>query len=214
MTFHIRTDINERTPPRELLSYIALLEQRVLVEQDVDEAQMESNLRRMFGLTPYETRFLLALSDGRVWPKSALLDRLYSGSADEPPASRIVDVWASRMRRKLAGYVRIDTEWGVGYRIPDVQPLKQAMRGDLPPKLAAHGAKEGRAPRSEMALGWLRGIAGADGRSSFAAHEFKAATGAPDAAMQLARMAQSGKLRILARGQPGGRGGWVVEVAS
>lgn len=214
MTFSIRTDINERTPPRELLAYIATLEQRVLVEQDVGAAQAEANLRRMFSLTPYEAKVLLALSDGRVWPRGALLDRLYSGRADEPPVDKIIDVWACRLRKKLSGYVRIETEWGVGYRTPDVQSLKQALRGEMPPKLAAGGPQEGRAPRSEMVLRWLRSIAGADGRSSFAAHEFKAATGAPDAAVQLARMAQSGKLRILARGKPGGLGRWVVEVVA
>lgn len=219
MTFHIRTDINERTPPSELLSYIATLEQRVLVEQEVDELQAVANLRRLFGLTPCEARLLVAMSDGRTWPKGPLVDRLYSDSADEPPTLQIIGVWVCKIRHKISNCVRIDTEWGVGYRVVDTEPLKQAMRGNVPSDageyVAEQTSRKGRfTKRQALAIEWLRGLADADGRSTFSARAFADATGVAQPAMQISHMAATGKLRIIERAKQGGRGRWVVEVVS
>lgn len=219
MTFHIRTDINERTNPRELLSYIATLEQRVMVEQDVDELQAVANLRRLFSLTPCEARVLVAMSDGRTWPKGALIDSLYSASADDPPTLKIIDVWVCKIRRKLDGCVRVVTEWGIGYRVVDTEPLKHAMRGEMPAEtdeyVAEQTSRKGRFTRRQArVIEWLRGIADADGRSTFSARAFADATGVAQPAMQISHMAATGKLRIIERAKQGGRGRWVVEVVS
>jgi len=74
---------------------------------------------------------LLALNLGRMVSKDMLLEHLY-GSAT-PPASKILDVFVCKLRKKLtracggANYIR--TVWGQGLVLDDRQPHSQQRSG-------------------------------------------------------------------------------------
>jgi two-component system cell cycle response regulator CtrA len=66
---------------------------------------------------------LFASSPDRVWSKEMLLTQMYTGSIDEEPEMKIIDVFVCKLRKKLtdihpdAGRL-IETVWGRGYRLP------------------------------------------------------------------------------------------------
>ena len=64
---------------------------------------------------------LMALHKDKIMTKEMFLNHLYD-SRDEP-ASKIIDVFICKLRRKLADGCRglnfIDTVWGEGYRMPE-----------------------------------------------------------------------------------------------
>lgn len=69
-------------------------------------------------ITGLEGGFLEALmhARGRVVPKQALMDRVYSGF--EQPGVKIVDVIVCKLRAKIEGFpFEIETVWGRGYRL-------------------------------------------------------------------------------------------------
>jgi len=65
---------------------------------------------------------LFASSPDRVWSKEMLLTQMYTGSIDEEPEMKIIDVFVCKLRKKLsdihpdAGKL-IETVWGRGYRL-------------------------------------------------------------------------------------------------
>lgn len=65
---------------------------------------------------------LFASSPDRVWSKEMLLTQMYTGSIDEEPEMKIIDVFVCKLRKKLtdihpdAGKF-IETVWGRGYRL-------------------------------------------------------------------------------------------------
>lgn len=88
-------------------------------------AQLEALLfepitRRPFGLTNTENRmfqYLKRRMPGAV-SKDALMTVLYDGR--DEPAPKIVDVFACKIRKKLAGNgYHIQTIWGVGYALAE-----------------------------------------------------------------------------------------------
>lgn len=66
----------------------------------------------------FELLKLLAKHPDRYWSRERILSRVWPASAD--PETNVVDVYISRLRRKLAGTscaAMIDTRRGVGYRL-------------------------------------------------------------------------------------------------
>lgn len=60
---------------------------------------------------------------GRTVPRSRIMDALYSARID-PPSDKIIDVTICNLRKALANFdgFRIETVWGVGYRL-EREPL-------------------------------------------------------------------------------------------
>lgn len=79
-----------------------------------------------YGLTALEARlFLLLLRAGPSGAtKETLLRRMYHNRADDPPGETSLNVYVCRLRKRLeaegAPY-RIDTHFGVGYRMVETQ---------------------------------------------------------------------------------------------
>ncbi len=70
-----------------------------------------------FGLSPSRAKMfaLLLKRRGQVVSREALLNVCIH--QDEPPDIKIIDVQMSHLRKKLPEQYRIETVWGVGYRL-------------------------------------------------------------------------------------------------
>jgi DNA-binding response OmpR family regulator len=83
----------------------------------VDLAAREARASgRAVPLTPREFALLetFARAPGRAFTRAELLDRAFG---DDPALERTVDVHVKNLRRKLGRAVRIETVFGVGYRL-------------------------------------------------------------------------------------------------
>jgi two-component system response regulator SaeR len=63
--------------------------------------------------------WLLASHPGRVFPREDLLEEVWGDAV--AVEARTIDAHVTKVRRKLKGYpkYRIDTVWGIGYRLKD-----------------------------------------------------------------------------------------------
>lgn len=102
------------------------------------EAQLfgaEEDLPIEFRLSPHERQWLrCVLARKGVVTRSALMCALYSGgSIDREPEQKIVDVFACKIRRKLAPFgIKIVTSWGEGYSMPEAsKAIIRTMQGKL-----------------------------------------------------------------------------------
>lgn len=72
-----------------------------------------------YGLTPMEQAIVGLLCERGSASRQDILRALYP-ERKAPPAPKIIDVVVCRCRRKLASAgVSIETEWGVGFVMPD-----------------------------------------------------------------------------------------------
>ena len=74
-------------------------------------------LKTQFGLTPMESRLVLALARREQMSREQILAALYGDRPDDPPAIKILDVMVAHARAKLGRTIRILTVWGFGYRL-------------------------------------------------------------------------------------------------
>lgn len=173
MTFQFRSDV-ERMSHAELIDYVNTLEAKVDALGGIADEQAIANLIRAFGLTRKEAEILVAMADGRVHTKTALMAAAYAIGADDEPEIRIIDVFVCKLRRKVAGSgVVISTVWGSGYFVAaGVDTLTRAMAGgpvewdgEIPPAVVGRPAGAASLPKGQVrdkALAWLRERA--DGR--------------------------------------------------
>lgn len=126
------------TNPRELAASLRAATRRFkgglhdTVECCIDDAKLRINLTTGFvsvnevrvHLTYSELSTLVVLAEapGRVLAKENLMAGLYTGSIDEEPEMKIIDVFVCKLRKKLAeahpmadGFV--ETVWGRGYML-------------------------------------------------------------------------------------------------
>lgn len=69
-------------------------------------------------LPPCERRILIALfeAEGRVLSRGQLLSAAHFGRDKDYPLEKTVDVWISRLRKKISGLpLKIRSRWGQGY---------------------------------------------------------------------------------------------------
>jgi DNA-binding response OmpR family regulator len=97
----------------QLRNRVADLEAELAMVKVRDDDVVIDALRKRYGLTKTEARFLNFLADGRPHTKHACLVAAGSGKTDE---TKIMDVYACKVRRKI-GMWAIETIWGEGYRI-------------------------------------------------------------------------------------------------
>ena len=94
------------------------------------QAQQAEVAGRPVNLTGTEYKILafLAQRQGSTLTKEMLLNHLYSGM--DEPAIKIIDVFICKLRKKLAeasgGRNYIETVWGRGYTLRELQPVKLA----------------------------------------------------------------------------------------
>lgn len=75
-------------------------------------------------LTPLEARVLILLHGHDRASRTAILDDLYGEREDEPYPT-ILNVVVCRLRRKLEAHgVRIETIWGMGWRIDPANKIR------------------------------------------------------------------------------------------
>ena len=152
MAFRPDPDLYSRSL-RELQDYACHLEH--MIQAGPTEIEAVANLRQELGLSKSEAEILVIMSDGRTHPKEGILLRLRGGS-DDLPEPKSIDVYVSKIRKKLAGTgIAISTLWGSGYFIKDTERLLAAMGGeplargeDAPPievgrPVGGHGAGHG-----------------------------------------------------------------------
>lgn len=85
---------------------------------DDDRGEVRFNGMAAAGMTVHQYGLFRALLDakGRVLSKEQLLDRLYGLEADDPPESKIVDVFVCKVRKVIEPIgLKIGTAWGRGY---------------------------------------------------------------------------------------------------
>lgn len=71
-----------------------------------------------FGLTATEALILRAIAHRKVITREALYTMLYGDRVDDPPEIKIVDVFVSKIRRRLKSRdIEIGTVWGKGWII-------------------------------------------------------------------------------------------------
>lgn len=108
----------ERASRDQLIGHICNLESELSAWRGDDDERAKLRLSAMFALTGKEASLVYALKSGRVLTKDALLSIIYAGRADDAPLVKIIDVFISKVRRKLAPYgIAIDTLWSVGYQL-------------------------------------------------------------------------------------------------
>ena len=113
----------------ELQDYVFELEERIRAIEGQKDMDPEFNLRRYFNLTETEGRILALMSDGRVRDKERLLTLVY-GASPNTPGIKIMDVYISRLRKKLKGSgITISTVWGAGYVVDHPEKLRDVMAG-------------------------------------------------------------------------------------
>lgn len=91
----------------------------------VDAPPENQELITSLGLTGQQGRIFLSLAQsvGKIVTKNAIYDAMFF---DRPvgdwPDLKIVDVQICKLRQKLPPKYRIETIWGVGYRLHEVEP--------------------------------------------------------------------------------------------
>jgi len=224
MTFKLR-DVKGMSY-EELQDYVFELEAVVSATEEQRALEREFNLRRYFNLTETEGRILALMSDGRVRDKNSLLTLAYGGS-DDTPGIKIMDVYISRLRRKLRGSgITISTVWGSGYVVENAEKLRDVMAGkqievnfdeeDPSPPVgrptgARNSTKKGAA--RDKALEWLRERA-VDGVVEFRAKDLAAAVNPKRSGYSiLETLIVGGYIEVLDRPPVGPKGGtWRVQL--
>jgi len=210
----------------ELQDYVFELEAMVSATEEQRALEGEFNLRRYFNLTETEGRILALMSDGRVRDKNSLLTLAYGGS-DDTPGIKIMDVYISRLRRKLRGSgITISTVWGSGYVVDNPEKLRDVMAGkqievnfdeeDPRPPVgrpagARNSTKKGEA--RDKALKWLRERA-VDGVVEFRAKDLSAAVNPKRSGYSIIEtLIFGGHVKVLSRPPTGPTGGtWKVQL--
>jgi DNA-binding response OmpR family regulator len=134
-----------RLDPEEM-SIDQLIDELVGLRAFVDElagaVPRIDELALSLGLTGRERAFFryLALRPGRLCPRSAVYDGLYSLDVDGPDET-ILAVWACKVRKKLhhAG-LEIRTHWGIGYSLEGNLGLVRGTVAAVPARGAAPAA--------------------------------------------------------------------------
>lgn len=117
-------------PHEQLVEYCYGLEARLEAEKVSQSDQSAARVRTVFDLTPMQTELLLILADGRVHSNENLLSLLYSDRPDEIPYPATLKVMISKIRSKLAAFgLAIETHWGAGYQLLDVEIFNQIIQG-------------------------------------------------------------------------------------
>jgi len=132
--------------PRELIASLRAAMRRYqgalheYIERACKGAQLKMDLTthsvRINGehvhLTNKELLIMLAFarSPGRVLSKEAIMTTIYSGSIDDEPEIKIIDVFVCKIRKHLADVHPdaehfIETAWGRGYRLRNQDELDQ-----------------------------------------------------------------------------------------
>jgi DNA-binding response OmpR family regulator len=88
-----------------------------LLQRDGDAGQ----LQRLYGMTQTEARIVLALRarSPRLVSKFGLMDVLYADRPNDEPEPKIIDVFVSKIRKKLPDPSWIHTIWGQGYALTE-----------------------------------------------------------------------------------------------
>lgn len=159
----------------QLISMIDELESQVVALRGGNQVIETLNLQSAFGLTEYEARFLWLLSDGQPHTKDQIMNSLYYDKLDDPPESKIIDVWLSKLRSKLNNYgISIKTIWGSGYRLLDGKDIvSAAAKGDV----AFKSEEDGQSGDWNRVLTELISRADKTGVATFQSGEFIETTG-------------------------------------
>lgn len=86
-----------------------------------------------FKLTRKEAAIVATLTQHSRVSKERLYFALY-GQSDDPPDAKIIDVFISKIRKKLPAGVEIRTVWGVGYEMPhkSIEAIRSLTKAELP----------------------------------------------------------------------------------
>ena len=91
---------------------------------------------REFSLTRTEETVLGALMAHPVATRDHFMHALYNGRGDLEPDVKIVDIYISKLRRKLKSFgIEIKTEWGRGYAL--TQDSKAIIKQFITPEKVA-----------------------------------------------------------------------------
>lgn len=116
-----------------------LQEQIVYLESELGLRQSLStigDLHSALGLTRTEARITLAMyaAGGRVVTRAQFEDAMYGGNADCDRSPNLVNVYISKLRKKI-GRDAFELVWGEGYRL--TPPGIERVRGVITAKAAA-----------------------------------------------------------------------------
>ena len=114
----------------DLISEIYNLQHKLQIYEADNKDDPIADIRRILGIPRRPASLLLSLMDGRIHTKENILQIIYMDRPDEAPESKIVDVFVCKIRKKVKPWgVRIETIWGSGYRLVDVDRLKDYLAG-------------------------------------------------------------------------------------
>ena len=189
-----------------LIAYIGDLEMHIETMSGGSEAK--TAVCHAFRLTGSEADMLLALRSGKLMSKEQLHSALFwRRNESDTPGMKIIDVFACKIRKKLLGSgVHIETMWGLGYRLVEVDLLEAIIAGqpivwreEIKPeplkKPVGAITPKGRTVRARV-LDYLRGKADANGRVRIVAWEIYEALGIAFAATKFRNLEQDGKLVV------------------
>lgn len=209
----------------ELRVYVDNLEaQLIALGNGIPDDEDLANLRMLFDLTNKEARLVLFMLDGKLRTKESMLALLYAGDINDMPEPKIIDVFVCKARRKLNPYgIRIETIWGMGYRLTGHEILKETLvTAELPPLVDdvlapppvdhSHRRKPGEV--RDEAIAWLKAKADEHGHVHATAREFSAAVNLRGSGSAMLRsLEEAGYLRVIKRGHGNGKAReWTVEV--
>lgn len=97
---------------------------------------MVLTIKERFKLTLSEARLLSALADGKPHYKRSLYEYVYHDEFDNPPEMKIIDVFMSKIRKKIFPYgIKIETIHQAGYKLADREHFVKVVAGEIMPVL-------------------------------------------------------------------------------
>lgn len=220
----IRPDI-ETMNREKLLAYIDDLEAKIDMQAAARAQSDQMALQLALGMTGQEAKFLLALADGGLKSKEQLINALYWDRPNDVPVIKIVDVFACKVRKKLAGTgIVINTVWAGGYyltgkeKLQDIlsaEPGAEVDRGCAAPAPTHKPAGVASAPHGSIqarALDWLRQRAGGKATFELLGRELSAGAGCSASSM-IRNLEKKGALEVLRSPGRGRSGPWKIKMA-
>jgi two-component system, cell cycle response regulator CtrA len=109
--------------PRQNAEYLVVRTGKLVIDLEARTVEVGNQPLRLTR-AEYGILELLSLHKGVTVTKAMFLDHLYDGMGE--PRVRIIDVFVSKLRKKLAGVNEgqhyIETVWGRGYALCDPRP--------------------------------------------------------------------------------------------
>jgi len=219
-----RPDI-ETMSREKLLAYVYDLEAKVDMQAAARAQSDQMAVQLALDMTGQEAKFLLTLADGALHSKEQIINALYWDRPNDIPEIKIVDVYACKVRKKLAGTgIVINTVWAGGYyltgkeklqAILSAEPGVEVERDCVDPVPFRKPAGVAGAPHGSIqarALDWLRGRAGDKSTFELLGRELSAGAGCSASSM-IRNLEKKGDLKVLRSPGSGRSGPWKIKLA-